>query len=226
MNGAGTSETKPKEMVSRSIAITFAIICIVLAAGLGGVLFLSYSPTPGSLQTTYNNYKKTHSYTDSAYNSLSRQNTDLQNQNNQLQTSLNGNISQVISLQNQVSNLSNITNLANSTIWLNGQTVTQPPAPPFTWGYSMDSWTYTVNYAGYVVVNVITSATIPIYVHVFWNFHDSHGVLYDDWFTVNSNGNNEGDAAFAVLPGIIEISVGNGNPQIGSTEIVTITYHY
>lgn len=96
-------KVKEKKVVSRSVAIALGIICIILTAGLGIVLFMGYSPISGSsvtslqsqlndLNATYNDYKSTHSDTDSDYTSLATQNLNLQNQNTNLQnqiTSLN-----------------------------------------------------------------------------------------------------------------------------------------
>ncbi len=70
-------------MVNRSVAIALGIICIILIAGLGGAMAYCVS---------------THHYTDSDYDSLNSQNT----------------------------NLNNIVNLANYTTWLDYQTITQP----------------------------------------------------------------------------------------------------
>jgi flagellar basal body-associated protein FliL len=222
--------TKPKKLVSRSVALALGIICVILVAGIGGAMAY-YTMQINNKNTKYNDYVNDHHRTDEDYNSLSTQNTNLQNQNNQLQTWLNGNrtlLNQIqtnnSNLQNQLNNLSKIINLKSSIVWVNSETVTQNPLPNNV-GYVMTNWAFTANYTGYVVVNVITSATIPIYVLAFYDFHDSHGVLYDEQFTVNSLG-NEGDAAFAVLPGTIGISVGNNNPPVGSTETVTITYYY
>jgi hypothetical protein len=67
-----------KKLVNRNVAIALGIVCIILVAGLGAVLFMGYSPTSGSLQTTFNDYKRTHSHSDSDYNSLSTNNTNLQ----------------------------------------------------------------------------------------------------------------------------------------------------
>lgn len=107
---ARLNETKPKEMVRRRVAIALGIICILLITGLGGAM--AY-------------YVSMHHHTDSDYDSLTSQNTNLQNQNNQLQawldgnetllnqteTWLDGNItyynSQISSLDSQIANLQN-----------------------------------------------------------------------------------------------------------------------
>jgi len=83
------SAIKPKKMVSRNVAIALGIICILLIA-----VIAYFSITGISSQNSYKN---------------------LQNQNKQLQTWLDGNIS---SFETQVSSLNaNITNLET---WLSG----------------------------------------------------------------------------------------------------------
>src|SRR5208337_1412718 len=63
------------------------------------------------LQTTYNDYKKTHSHTDSDYNSLSTQNTNLQ-------AWLDGN--KTLLTQTQIWLAENKTLLSQTETWLNG----------------------------------------------------------------------------------------------------------
>ena len=133
------SKMSEKKVVRRSVAIALGIICIILVAGLGIVLFMGYSPTSGSsvtslqnqindLNATYSGYIFTHSHTDSDYNSLGTQNTNLQNQINQLQawfdgnktllsqtrTWLEGNItdynSRILDLQNEIASLNSTYN--------------------------------------------------------------------------------------------------------------------
>jgi hypothetical protein len=173
-----------KKVVRRSVAVGLGIVCILLIAGLGGVM--AY-------------YISTHHHTDSDYDSLNSQNT----------------------------NLNNIVNLANSTVWVNDMTVTQT-AGDFT------SWLFSASYAGYVSVNVQTSTTDTTYVELF--YYAYMGIHYDNTITVGTNGT----AVFPILPPIssgassisinvprgIEIRVGNTNTVGNATENVTITYYY
>ena len=89
-----------KKLVGRSVAIALGIACIILLAGIGGVLayytmtinnknttYDSYASSHShtntefnSLNTTYQDYAGSHAHSDSEYNSLSSQNTNLQNQ--------------------------------------------------------------------------------------------------------------------------------------------------
>jgi chaperonin cofactor prefoldin len=150
--------------------------------------------------------------------------SSLNAQINQLQTWLNGNVthytsqinslnSQIASLQSQISNLTDIVNLAKSTIWVDSQTISQP-ASSYTY------WTVSASYAGYVSVWVQTSTTTNTYVRVIYT---AYGVNYDNQIGVGASGT----AVFPLLPcSSIEIRVGNTNLISGATETVTITYHY
>jgi hypothetical protein len=54
MNETESSETKPKRMVRRSVAIAFGIICIILAVGLVGA-FAYYIPTISDIERKVDN---------------------------------------------------------------------------------------------------------------------------------------------------------------------------
>ncbi len=109
--------------------------------------------------------------------------------------------------------LSNITNLTVSTVWLSDQTISQS-AGTYT------SWTESANYAGYVSITVLSSTTSSTYANVVYSVD---GVNYNNPVSVGTNGT----ACFPVLPSLsITVEVGNGNVVSGATETVTIIYHY
>lgn len=92
-SGTVLFETKRGKVVGRNVAIALGIICIVLVAGLGVVIYMGYSPTASSstislqsqindLNSTYKSYVSTHSHTNDDFNSLSSQNANLTNQYN------------------------------------------------------------------------------------------------------------------------------------------------
>jgi hypothetical protein len=142
-------ETKRGKVVGRNIAIALGIICLILIAGLGIVAYMSYSPTTGlqsqlnQLQDTYNSYVASHHHTDSEYDSLNSQNTNLQNQVNDLTSTLN---------------------LTKSEVWVTSQTVSQPAG-------TYNFWAHSTTYAGYVRVSVESSTTDKTYIEVLWSSH-------------------------------------------------------
>jgi hypothetical protein len=133
---------------------------------------------------------------------------------------LNNKDSQMADLKNQITfanstidRLTAIVNLSNSTIWVNDESINQP-AGNFT------SWSYSIKYAGYAVVDVLSSSTSNTYVELSYSWN---GVNYDNTVNVGSGGS----AWFPVLPANnIGVWVINKNFSSGASETVTITYWY
>ena len=106
-------ETKPKRVVGRSVAIALGITCILLIASLGGAL--------AYYTMIIHNKENELGSANNTINQLNTNATNLQNQDKQLQTWLDGNetlLSQTqadnTNLQNQIDSLnSNVTNLQN-----------------------------------------------------------------------------------------------------------------
>jgi uncharacterized coiled-coil protein SlyX len=134
----------------------------------------------------YNNYVADHHHSDEDYNTTSSQNT----------------------------NLNNITNLADSIVWENNDSI-QQPAGQYT------NWTESVEYAGYVSVWVQSSDVTSTHVAVSYS---AYGVSFNQEVVVSVGGT----AVFPILPSNITVFVGNGNLGFegGASETVTITYFY
>ena len=129
------SETKPKKMVRRSVAISLGIISILLIA-----VIAYFSITGISAQNSYNNLQKqnnqlqtwldgnetllnqTETWLADNITYYNSQITNLQNQNNQLQAWLDGNItyynSQISSLNSQIADLQNQLNVFTDKVLL------------------------------------------------------------------------------------------------------------
>jgi hypothetical protein len=166
-----------RKVVSRTVAISLGIICIVLVIGLVGAI--------------------------AEYTSMI----------NDKDNTISSQASQISSYQNQVSDLTGKLDLSQNTVWINDQPINQGAS-----GYTY--WTFSATYAGYVVVNVISSTTSNAYAEVIYS---SNGVNYDSSVTVGYSGT----ASFAVLPsGSIQVRVGNSNWINSASETVTITYYY
>jgi predicted transcriptional regulator len=240
MSETKASETKPKKVVGRNVAIALGIICILLIA------FIAYFSITGiSAQNSYNN---------------------LQNQNKQLQTWLDGNetlLNQTqarnTNLQNQIDSLnSNVTNLQgqvnnfhigsteNSTIWVNNEnvhtnenvTVQTSENVSVVTIENVGWWVY-VPSAGYVSIRV-SSNDNSTYVAL-RTFYIINSTNTNSTFNVNGtnvNGTNMffptyyqfsvgfgGTVVFPVLPtSWIEIYFGSSFGK--ATLTVTITYYY
>jgi len=147
-----------------------------------------------SLQSTYNDYVSDHSNTNEQYN--------------QMQT----NYTNELKLYDAFYNISN---LADSAVWENNDSI-QQPASQYT------NWTESVNYAGYVSVYVQSSNVTGTHVAIAYSAYGANFTQENDDVTVG------GTAVFPILPSTITVFVGNGNLGFegGASETVTITYYY
>lgn len=137
-----------KKTVRRSVAIALGIVCIIFVAGIGGVMAY-YTMQINNKDSAHNDYLATHSHANSDYSSLSTQNANLQNQNNQLQAWLDGN--KTLFKQTQIwleGNITYLTLMMNDSVTLDfGDTE------------------YTLTYSGGVLSDYTFIATAP-YTHV------------------------------------------------------------
>jgi uncharacterized phage infection (PIP) family protein YhgE len=136
----------------------------------------------------------------------------LQGNNQQLQNSIN-------SLQGSVQELRDIANLAKSTTIANRQNINQQAG-------SSTRYNFTAQYAGFVFVRIDSSTTNLNYVRVQYTSNGGsspHTISYDQRVTISSSG---GWACFPVLPGTINVYVGNTNVINGATIQATIDYWY
>jgi hypothetical protein len=137
---------------------------------------------------------------------------------------LNDKDSQIADLQNQVTfdsstvdRLTAIVNLTNSTVWVNDETINQPAGNSSS---TYTSWSYAVSYAGYVVVDILSSSNSNTSVELKYSWN---GVNYDNTVEVGSGGS----AWFPVLPSNnIEVRVINNSFSTSASETLTITYWY
>ena len=120
---------------------------------------------------------------------------------------------QVNSLNADKDDLTNIINLTKVSILVNNETVGQE-ANTYT------SWIFSLQYAGYVSVNVHVSSTTSTYVQV---VYASNTIIFNQMISIGA----AGTAVFPVLPSDeIEVRVGNINLLDGANQTVTITYNY
>jgi prefoldin subunit 5 len=236
-----------KRVVGINTAIALIIVVVLLAAVLGYSMYYytaeinSKNNTLSSMNNELNSKNSTIQSLNSQINTLNSEISSLNNQianlkaqlntSNSTIQSLNSQIntlnSEISSLNNQIANLKAQLNTSNSTIAnlqeilsLNGttveisdQTISQP-AGYYTY------WTLSIPYAGYIVVEVLSSTSTNTYAIVSWS---SYGVSYSHSVTVGSSGT----VNFPVLPSSnVVVGVGNSDLIIGATETVTILYYY
>ncbi len=133
-------------------------------------------------------------------------------QNSNFRADLSYRDRQISSLQTQLDNYADIANLKKADYWLISRSANEP-------ANAYMAWSFNANYAGYLWVNVESSTTNATYIGV---HYESHGVWYDRTESVGSSG----AVTFPILPGSIEIRVGNTDPSSGAIQVVTATYVY
>lgn len=135
----------------------------------------------------------------------------LQAQVDQLESDKSSLQNQLDQKDSEIQNLTKIIKLAESTIWINDETVENLA--------SYARWTFDASYAGYVVVHVKTSTTRHTYVQVLYTSHDLN---YDETVSFDYHGM----ATFPILPGSIEVRVGTTDIMVITTQQVMAIYYY
>ncbi|MCJ7559931.1 hypothetical protein MUO79_04855 [Candidatus Bathyarchaeota archaeon] len=197
-------KTSQKKVVGRTVAIALGMVCIVLVAGLVGAIAV-YTPM-------VNNLESQTAEKDNTISSLNSQISALTNLVANYANSLNQSDSEMAALNSQISVLTSIVYLNESEYLVYGQ------AGSLDADANTTVFTDVLYYAGYVSVYVQSNSTTT-YVEVIYS---SYGVNYDNNVTVGTSGT----AAFPVLPGLIEIRVGNTDTVNPVTATVTATYYY
>jgi cell division protein FtsB len=225
MSETKATETKPKKVVGRSVAIALGIICILLIA------FIAYFSITGiSAQNSYNNLqnqnKQLQKWVDgneTLLNQTQAKNTNLQNQID----SLNSNVT---NLQNQMNNF-HIGSTENSTIWVNneivhiGESVYDAEAGENFTSIGVVRAIY-VPSAGYVSVRVSSdnnSTFVVLGVPSAFNGINSTYISFPTYDQINVGFG--GTVVFPVSPtSYTEIFLGSSVGE--ATLTITITYYY
>jgi hypothetical protein len=188
-----------KKMVGRNIVMAVGIICIILIG-----LIAYFTVTGISAQNNYNN---------------------LQDQNKQLQTWLDGNETLLTqtqanntNLKDQMDNLTSILSLKKSTVWYNGTLEIYRPPPKAT---MLDE---NAPYAGFVSVYASSPPTDQTVVELSF-YCEALDVRHQEIVNIGSNGT----AVFPVLPDP-SMSIYFSDPNLvfntSRTADVIITYYY
>jgi hypothetical protein len=199
-----------KRVVGITATLALGVICIVLAAGLVGAIAV-YMPTANNLQSQITEKDNTISSLNSTISTLNATNRILQNSIGVLSAQVSQLSLNVSELQYEVAYFNNLVILNASDYLAYGQAINQDA------GANTTVFNNALNFAGYVSVGVQSSSNTT-YVELTYY---SYGVSYDNRITVGTSGT----AAFPVLPGTIQIIVGNKETAGSVTATVTATYH-
>ncbi|MEB3691193.1 MAG: phage scaffolding protein [Caldisphaeraceae archaeon] len=187
----------------KPVTVVVLVIIIVIIATGWGYTYYHYKSELNKLSQSVG--ANTTSNLESKINNLESQISTYKGQVSQLE-------SQISTYKGQVSQLESIVNLNLKENLVDHKTVNEQAS-------SYAQWTFNANYAGYIVVTVQSSTTTKTYAEVIYN---SYGTSFDEKVPIGSSGS----AVFPVLPGNIEIRVGNNNVFNGATQVVSITYYY
>jgi hypothetical protein len=207
------TQENPVQKKSNFKVIALAVVCVILAASLLGVIAV-YVPnnsqaqltekdnTISSLQTQINALE----YQLSTTNSTSYI-TQIAYLNSQL-TDLNDTLASAYS---NYASLQKIVQLGTSEVWYDNSFSQDANA-------TTSLGTAEVDYAGYVVVQATASANTT-YAQVLYTFG---GINLDFNQTIGTSGT----ALLPLLPGTIEIRMGNINQSTSNNVTATITHYY
>ena len=200
-----------KKLVNRNIAIALGLVCIVLLSGLIVVVALGIGGTSDS--QTINSLQAQIANKDTTIASLNSQITSLQNSlNNQNSNNATDNTAEIDQLNSQVAYYYSVSHLNESDPMISSQTFTQDPSA------NTVIWQDAVNYAGYIAVTAQASSNTT-YIQTDYIYS---GVNYNQTITVGTSGT----AYFPVLPGMLDINLGNMEPTNSNTGTVSAIYYY
>jgi len=208
-----TEETGKKRVVGRNVAIALGLICLILAGGLAAVLSVYLSG--GASSTELTQLRAENEGLRGNMTMLTSQIAALQASLAQAQNDLlaaNATSEDYEYLLNYTSGLQNLLNLGASSTLIN-------QAGPLNAGENV-TYNELIEYAGYVTVQV-TSSSNTTYAQVIFTYA---GFTFNNTAVVGTSGT----AAFPVLPGTVDIIVGNTepatNPAVNMTVLIVYIY--
>jgi len=198
----------------KTLAIALVMACIVLSAGLISVIAI-YPPQVNSLESQIAGKNVTIA-------ALTAQIASLNSQISALQNNLAQNASYIEDLKDAMDYLNSQIQSYLNIISLNASEALPVEAVSQNASTATPLFQGTLKYAGYIVVSA-QSTSNTTYVQL---RYDSYGVIYDHNVTVATSGT----ASFPVLPGEVEIRVGNTDVYSVDFEFVNVTatavFHY
>lgn len=199
--------------VSKITVIALGVICIIFAAGLVGVIAI-YNPIVSDLQSQVDSQEDTIASLNSQIAALNSQISSLNSQIASLTNSLNQSNTNAQALQELLTDYYEKLTLSQHGFLVNNMQVTQDA------GGITSLWSNYVEYAGYVVFQV-ESTSSTTYAKVVYSL-SSYGANFDYNATVGV----DGTAVFPVLPGQLNIGIGNTQTVNPVNATVTVVYYY
>jgi len=223
---SGSQQSGPSQTKSRlGLGIVIGLIIGLVIAGIPAAYFYmnnsslnskytTLESNYSSLQSQYSSLQSQYSSLQSQYSSLQSQYSSLNSKYSSLQSQYSSLQSQYSSLQSNYSYLQSIARLSQTETFVNSQEINQP-AGYYTY------YTFNISYAGYITVDVSSSTTSNTWVEIVG--YSSNGISYSSGQIAVGY---SGTVSYPVLPGTVQVEIGNSNYINGATETVTITYTY
>lgn len=190
--------------------IALAVVCIVLAASIVGLLLVN---PPNDLKAQLNDKENVitglQTQVENLTSQLSSANTDKANYENQV-TSLN---TELTNLTSQLNSAANIMTMQATQTLVSSKSITTTN--------SSDVFNNALPYPGYVVVQATSNST-NTYVQTIYSVS---GVNYNQNVTVGKSGTASFPVLMTTSPNTVEIRIGSTD-KIPFNATVTIIYHY
>jgi hypothetical protein len=206
------TQENPVQKKSNMKVIALATICVILAASLVGVVAFYHPGVNSDLQTQI-------TQKDATISSLQTQNGLLQSQLSQTNGTAAAYVNQIAFLQQELASANslaseyfNIAILNASSILVYQQPLTQDA------NASTSIFSDAIDYAGYVVVQATATANTT-YAEVLYSYGGNN---FDSTQKIGTSGS----VVFPVLPGGLQINIGNTNQTVANAVTATATYYY
>jgi hypothetical protein len=206
--------TVQKKGNSKILVFALIAICVILAGSLVGVIAI-YQPLDSQITTKDNTINDLHA-------TISQLESQLNNSTSTSGTS-QAYMDQINQLNLELSDLNDSYVSANSIAQLQQSGLLYDSSTSGTGivqnaNSTTNLWNDQLDYAGYVVVQATATANTT-YAEAIYSFSGSN-------FDLNQTTGTSGTAIFPVLPGPVQINIGNINQSDSNTITVTATYYY
>jgi len=205
-----------KKSNSKVLVFALVAIAVILSASLVGVIAI-YAPIDSQLATKDDTINNLHATISNLENQLASvgNSSDSQVYINQI-----ANLNQQLAYLNDsytaarldAISFNSIIQLQESGILYDASSITQAA------NSTTNLWNDQLDYAGYVVVQATATANTT-YAEVTYSYSGTN-------FQYNQTVGTSGSAMFPVLPGIVQVNIGNINQNDANNVIVTATYFY
>ncbi len=205
-------KTGKRKIGWKPVAISLALACIILSAGLVGAIAV-YLPMVNDLETKVGERDTSISSLNSQVTSLNSQILLLQGELNQTNSTIQNLQAGIANLNSQIASYLQLLYLNVSAYLFVDEPLTEQNASEYTTIFND-----LLEYAGYVGVSV-QSTSNTTYVQLLYTYYE---VTYDESVTVET----AGTAYFPVLPGPVKIRVGNTDVYTGDLLNATLSVIY